>query len=178
MSYSIEDLQRFGFQGFDLMKAWDKNQILGLHTKDIEGVYVIARHSISTPEFTQEIHHKPRPRVWSPAEAGQRWVEGVQTLYFGKGPLRRPDSRGYRKGLANRIEEFRAHGFGRGASHYGGKLVWQLKDSDDLLLGWKSLREEESDQVESGLILGFRHLLGHQPYANKIGRASCRERVF
>lgn len=166
MAYSLTELQLFGFQGFDLLSNWDTEQIFARYGRDIEGVYVVARESMATPRFKDEFHHRPRPKVWTDGEAAQRWVEGVQTLYFGKGPLRSPKPNGKRDGLANRIEELRAHGLERGSNHYGGKLLWQLADSEDLLLGWKPVKEGTSGQVESGLILGFKRLIGQQPYAN------------
>jgi hypothetical protein len=157
MAYSIVDLRSFGFRGFETLRTWNKKQVLDTHHQDVEGIYVVARESV--PTFMGDDHHRTRPRVWTANEAAERWVCGVQTLYFGKGPLRAP-RRSTRKGLANRVAELQAHGYGNGSQHYGGKLLWQIDGKDDFLVGWKVLHEGQSAQIESGLIRGFELTMG------------------
>ena len=161
MGYSIADLKGYGFIGFVPFRTWTKRLVLDVDGRDSEGVYVIARESVELPAFIEERHHKPRPIVRTAQEAAARWVDGEQVLYFGKAPLRKRP-----KGLANRLAEYHAHGFGSGAQHYGGKLIWQLANTDELIVGWKGLGAGESAAIESGLIKGFALLHGVQPYAN------------
>lgn len=165
MTYSIADLSEYGFVGFVPLKDWDESQIIGITQSDVEGVYVVVRESMEVPTFLDEDHRKPRPKRWSAEAAADRWVPGVQVLYFGKGPLRCSKAK-RRKGLARRVGELQRHGYGGGANHYGGKLLWQIDDADALLIAWKPLHEGESAAIESGLIRGFDRIMGRQPFAN------------
>lgn len=165
MGYSITELRDFGFEGFVPFRGWERSDILAAGEQDVEGAYVIARSERDRPEFVEECHHKPRGRVRTPEEAASRWIEGVHVLYFGKAPLRPANSQRV-DGLANRLHEYHVHGFGRGSQHYGGKLIWQLANLDELLVGWKRLLPGESAALESGLIKGFELSHGARPYAN------------
>ena len=84
MKYSIKHLRNYGFVGFVLLKDWDESQILGITQSDVEGVYVVVREATNVPTFLDEDHRKPRPKRWSAEAAADRWVPGVQVLYFGK----------------------------------------------------------------------------------------------
>ncbi|MCU1509499.1 MAG: hypothetical protein JWQ12_1764 [Glaciihabitans sp.] len=165
VTYAIESLREYGFVGFVPLKDWDEFQVIGLTQSDIEGVYVVVRESTDVPKFRDEDHRKPRPKRWSAEDAADRWVSGVQVLYFGKGPLRSSKAK-RRQGLARRVRELQKHGYRGGANHYGGKLLWQIDDIDSLLIAWKPLAEGESAAIESGLIRGFERVMGRQPYAN------------
>ena len=57
--------------------------------------------------------------------------------------------------------------FGKGSNvgHWGGRLVWQLADSDQLLVAWKQT-EEDPRQVEKDMIKEFRNQYGARPFAN------------
>lgn len=133
MTYSIADLSVYGFVGFVPLKGWDESQIIGINQSDVEGVYVVVRESTEVPRFLDEDHPKPRPKLWSAEAAADRWVPGVQVLYFGKGPLRSSKAK-RRKGLARRVSELQKHGYRGGANDYGGKLLWQIGDADALLI--------------------------------------------
>ena len=165
MKYSIEDLREYGFVGFVPLKDWDESRVVGVTQSEGEGVYVVVRDATDVPIFLDEHHRKPRPKRWSAAAAADRWVPGVQVLYFGKGPLRSSTAK-RRKGLACRVGELQRHGYRGGANHYGGKLLWQIDDADALLIAWKPLAEGESAAIESGRIRGFDRIMGRQPFAN------------
>lgn len=166
MSFTIDDLKSAGFVGFVPLRSFLKPMVMG-QAADAEGVYVVARESLVRPTFLEDIHRKPRPKIYTAAEAEAEWIEGSQTLYIGKGPLRKP--RGSRRqGVAQRINEMRAHGHSGGANHYGGKLIWQIDDPDSLLIAWKVLLDGTADAAESALIHAFMDLdeFGRAPYAN------------
>ena len=165
VKYSIKNLREYGFVGFVPLEDWDESQVMGIMQSDVEGVYVVVRESTDVPTFLDEDHRKLRPKRWSADDAADRWVPGVQVLYFGKGPLRSSTTK-RRQGLARRVGELQRHGYRGGANHYGGKLLWQIDDADALLIAWKPLAEGESAAIESGLIRGFDRIMGRQPYAN------------
>ena len=94
----------FGVVGFVPLEDWDESQVIGVTHADVEGVYVVVRESTDVPTFLDQGHRKPRPKRWSADDAddaADRWVPGVQVLYFGKGPLR-PSKAKRRQGLARR----------------------------------------------------------------------------
>ena len=61
---------------------------------------------------------------------GANWVPGAHVLNIGKANHGR---------LRARLREY--IGFGRGgrSRHSGGRLIWQLADSEDLLVAWRLL---------------------------------------
>lgn len=164
-TYSIASLSAYGFMGFVPLRDWDESLTRGSTKSDVEGVYVVVRESTLVPTFLDEDHRKPRPKRWSAEAAADRWVPGVQVLYFGKGPLRSSKSK-RQQGLARRVSELQKHGYKGGANHYGGELLWQIDDADALLIAWKPLAQGESAAIESGLIRGFDRIMGRQPFAN------------
>ncbi len=57
--------------------------------------------------------------------------------------------------------------FGRGSNvgHWGGRLIWQLADVDEMLVCWKET-SEVSRKVEEGMIADFKLKYGQWPFAN------------
>ncbi|MBX3195461.1 MAG: hypothetical protein KF727_10270 [Microbacteriaceae bacterium] len=158
MSFSIDGLRDYGFVGFVPFRTWDRSMV---GAQDAEGVYAIVR-SANPPSFLEDDGSKPRSRSWSRSEVAARWVPRAEILYFGKAPLRT----NLTDGVAKRLDEFHSHGYRTGKSHYGGRLLWQLKDAADLLVAWKLVPVGTAGLVESGLILGFVDEFGMPPFAN------------
>ena len=56
-------------------------------------------------------------------------------------------------------------GSGKNVGHYGGRYIWQLADSDDLVVCWKCV--EDSRRVEAAMIAEFKkNHNGKRPFAN------------
>lgn len=72
--------------------------------------------------------------------------------------------------LKNRIRQMLRFGRGARVDHWGGRLVWQLRDAEQLQVCWKEIRTGEPKVVETQWIQTFKSLYdGKRPFANLQG---------
>ncbi|MDR3296396.1 MAG: hypothetical protein LBT26_11330 [Clostridiales Family XIII bacterium] len=69
--------------------------------------------------------HEGKDLNYDVAELKEKWVEGVETVYIGKA-----------KNLHERLQTYMRFGQGKDASHRGGRAIWQIADSQKLLVCW------------------------------------------
>lgn len=124
------------------------------------GVYVIYRAGALEPAYLDQSPagtFRGDPSV--PREAlDANWVPGARVVYIGKAKHGR---------LRERLKEF--VGFGRAGKHrhWGGRLIWQLDLSDELLVAWRALDIDlDPAAVEAEMIAAFRNHYGKPPFAN------------
>lgn len=154
MDWSRDALVRRGFTGFV--------PFADLPTADVPttpGVYVVLRPGSVEPTLVET-----SPAGWfkgkdpsvSVAALRSAWVAGAEVLYIGKaGDLRR------------RLNEYRRHGAGQRVGHWGGRYIWQLADTDLLLIAWQLIPAVDPKDVESRLITEFVTSYGQRPFANR-----------
>lgn len=159
MEWTRAGLEAGGFGGFV--------RFADLHDAGVPagpGVYVIVRQCNGAPEF---LPSSPAGRFKGkdPSVTRERleaeWVAGTDAVYIGKAS----GGASGRRGLRKRLNEFRRFGEGEPIGHWGGRLIWQLKESDSLLVCWKET-DEEPVRVESAMILEFATEFGRRPFAN------------
>lgn len=125
------------------------------------GVYVVLRESMDLPEFLEVSaggRFKDRDPTVSPDALRANWVTGASVLYIGKAKTER---------LQTRLREFADFGAGRPVGHWGGRLIWQLADSGELLVAWRETPAGVDPRlVEADLIARFRSVYGKPPFAN------------
>ncbi|MBN9612832.1 MAG: hypothetical protein J0H64_05135 [Actinobacteria bacterium] len=150
-----------GFQGF-----LPVHQLAGSPTliPNERGVYVWVRDSRAEPEFLEVDtggHFKGRNPNVPIDELRSNWVAGSAVVYIGKAGD--PDSSST---LRQRLGQYLKFGAGAAVGHWGGRYVWQLADSSDLLIAWLPLPDGFPSAVESELIDQFRAQFGERPFAN------------
>jgi hypothetical protein len=83
-----------------------------------------------------------------------RWVPDTDLLYVGSS-----------KGMQKRITDFLLFGVeGRPVAHWGGRLIWQIANSRDLLVAWRQCNDHGI--AEKKLLRDFEARYGRLPPAN------------
>ena len=151
----IEELKRNGFVGFKTIAEMKNDGCRELPRPG--GVYLIVRPPNTQPQFLtvgSGGHFKGQDPNVSIDKLKANWVEDTCVLYIGKATS-----------LKTRVSAYMSFGKGSNVGHWGGRLVWQLADSDQLLVCWKQT-DEVPRQVEKDMIKEFRDQYGAWPYAN------------
>ena len=65
------------------------------------------------------------------------------------------------------LNQYLKFGNGQNIGHWGGRYIWQIKNSGNLLLCWKPTPDEDPEAIETALIARFKEQhRGHRPFAN------------
>lgn len=131
---------------------------------DIKGVYMILCINNKAPEFLDigtGGHFKGRNPNISLSELNHNWVENTKVVYIGKAGG--DDSKAT---LRSRLTQYFRFGQGKNVGHYGGRLIWQIKNSKELLVCWKTLPNDDPRSVEAELIRDFVTTHKKRPFAN------------
>ena len=158
-----EFLQAQGFEGFKTMGELMEGSRTQIPVQ--KGVYVVLRESESAPKFLTEgtggFFKGKNPNV-SIAELEANWVEGTPVVYIGKA-----GGAGSSATLQKRLGQYLRFGQGCNIGHWGGRYIWQLADSRDLVVCWKVLTSDDPREVELQMITEFKAAHGgNRPFAN------------
>ncbi|MYS36321.1 hypothetical protein K388_06992 [Streptomyces sp. KhCrAH-43] len=126
-----------------------------------KGVYLVLRPSALPPVFlvrSSAGHRKGHDPTTSTATLNSAWAPGATVVYVGK-------AAGH-QGLRRRLNAYRRQGHGHNAGHSGGEYIWQLADSDTLLVAWHTVADPPAGQAEVELIAEFAGLHGALPFTN------------
>ncbi|WP_259294670.1 hypothetical protein [Streptomyces canus] len=146
-----------GFVGFVPFADLPRNAV-----PEGKGIYVVLRPLTAPPLFLTRSpagHPKGHDPTVTTAILNSAWVPGATVVYVGKAAGRR--------GLRNRLNAYRRQGQGRNAGHSGGAYIWQLSDSDTLLVAWRTVTDLPAGRAEAELIAEFTALHGALPFANR-----------
>jgi hypothetical protein len=68
--------------------------------------------------------------------------------------------------LQSRLRQYFSFGQGKNIGHYGGRLIWQLENSKELIVCWKALPAEDPRAIEADYIQQFVNEFSKRPFAN------------
>ena len=143
-----ELLQAHGFEGFKTMGELMDGAKASIPAQ--KGVYVVLRENETNPQFLAEgtggFFKGKNPNV-PLDELEDNWVEGTSILYIGKA-----GGAGSSATLQKRLGQYLRFGQGANIGHWGGRYIWQLADSRDLVVCWKVLPDDEPRDVERQMI--------------------------
>lgn len=129
------------------------------------GVYVVIQAAGAEPDFLDSNpggRFKDRDPTVDASALEANWVDGAEVVYIGK-----------EDNLRRRLRQFAQFGAGKPIGYWGGRLIWQLARSTELLVAWRETPGELPQAVETRLIEAFRRRFGKPPFANdprRLGR--------
>jgi hypothetical protein len=158
---SIEEIREAGFTGFKKMsELYRDNSIIPA----VKGVYLVLYVENKPPEFLTEgtggFFKGKDPNV-PISILENNWVDDTIIVYIGKA-----GKEGSSATLKSRLKQYLGFGKGGNIGHYGGRLIWQIKNSKDLIVCWKALSKDDPRTVESALIRDFYSKFSRRPFAN------------
>ena len=158
--HDIKLIKKAGFTGFKKMSELfiDSSAI-----PKIKGVYLILNTENKSDFLTigSGGHFKGKNPNVSIAELKSNWVDNAIVVYVGKA-----GKDGSSATLQSRLRQYFRFGRGKNIGHWGGRLIWQLKNSKDLVVCWKALPTEDPRTFEAHLIQEFFLQFSKKPFAN------------
>lgn len=149
----FESLGFVGWRPFGVLEASD------LPAR--RGVYVVIREPGPRPTFLAESVGGPHKRQALTVHTDileRAWCDDAEVVYIGKA--------GSQLGLRERLWAYAKQGRGRSAGHGGGRFIWQLPASNELLVGWRETEGFDVGDVEEALLALHIERFGRRPFAN------------
>jgi hypothetical protein len=158
---NIDEIEKAGFIGFKKMSELfiDSSSI-----PKVKGVYLILNPNFKKAEYVligTGGHFKGKNPNIAIDELKSHWVNDSLVVYIGKAGSETGTST-----LQKRLKQYFGFGQGKNIGHWGGRLIWQLKKSTELIVCWKPLQDEDPRTVESQLIKKFVTEFTKRPFAN------------
>ena len=156
MLSEADELRRKGFTGFVPLLTLPRDL-----PPPAGGVYTVVRAKELPPKFLDQNpggRFKGQDPTVPVDDLKDRWLADAQVMYIGKAT-----------NLRMRLYQFRRFGEGQPIGHWGGRFIWQLADSAELLIAWRPTPDMNPRAVELTMLDEFRSWHGRLPYANISG---------
>jgi hypothetical protein len=158
---SIQALEEQGFEGFYTV---DELRNAAREIPAERGVYLVLYLKKTRPEFLSVSSggwFKGEDPTVNVTVLEEKWILNTPVIYIGQA------GGGTSKAtLHSRISQLLDFGNGKAVGHKGGRYLWQIKDSHELVLCWKTTVEDDPRQVEHDLLRAFISQYGILPFAN------------
>jgi hypothetical protein len=154
-TWTSDGLRVAGFTG------WATFETLTIELETVPrtaGIYVVTQGVEAMPNFRPTNpggRFKGRDPTVDASALEANWVHGAEVVYIGKA-----------NNLRRRLREFAQFGSGRPIGHWGGRLIWQLTRSAELLVAWRETPGMLPKEVETSMLTDFRAAYGRPPFAN------------
>ena len=149
------------FKGFQTVKELKEN---GFDlVPDKKGVYLVIFNQKTKPIFLEKNiggHFKGKDPTVPIERLKSKWINNEEIIYIGQA-----GGNNSKATLRKRLKQYIQFGYGKPVGHWGGRLIWQLMNSDELIIAWKETSEDPYI-VESNMINKFREVQGDRPFAN------------
>lgn len=165
---SIESIKAHGFLGFKTISEVFDNKS---EIPRVKGVYLILYVGSKPPQFLEVgsgpllYKKKVSPNV-SFKELQSNWVNDTIVINIGKAGGLNQKGVESKETLRSRLSTYFSFGQGRDVCHYGGRLIWQLANSESLIVCWRPTPVSEPREMECNLIKEFKRIYGRRPFAN------------
>jgi hypothetical protein len=147
------------FHGFKTIKEL-KQDISSIPNQ--KGVYLVLFKN-NQPVFLEKNiggHFKGKDPSVPITKLKSNWISNEEIIYIGQA-----GGNGSNVTLRKRLKQYLQFGSGKPVGHWGGRLIWQLKGSDELIIAWKETIEDPYI-IESEMIAKFKEKHGGRPFAN------------
>ncbi|MEQ8422428.1 MAG: hypothetical protein RIB64_20640 [Arenibacter algicola] len=160
----INSIKINGFIGFGTVhELWSDKSCI----PKIKGVYLIINPTSEKVEFINPgvggFFKGKDPNV-SISVLKSNHVENSQVVYIGKA--------GSPTGTAtlnSRLGQYLRFGETKNVGHWGGRLIWQLKNHSELIFCWKPTPNDDPREIEKQLLSEYIKQFGVRPFANLTG---------
>ena len=155
----IDLMKKSGYTGFLPIEELIKSRKV---IDKLKGVYLVLYLLDSQPIFVEKgtggYFKGEDPNV--PIEVLKvKWITGTKVVYIGRG-----GQKGKKSNLKSRLSQYIRFGQGKNVGHRGGRYIYQIENSKNLVICWKYT--EDPEVVESELIDKFISVYGKLPFGN------------
>lgn len=149
------DLDAAGFIGWLTFQALSDRPT---EVPQTGGVYVVVQAGGAQADFLDTNpggRFKDRDPTVGTGALEANWLDDAEVVYIGKAD-----------NLRRRLRQFAQFGAGKPVGHWGGRLIWQLTHSTELLVAWRETPGENPKERETKMLEDFRAACGKPPFAN------------
>ena len=158
----LDELKQYGFEGFATVESIQKGMVTNVPSA--KGIYLVIYLSENKPVFMEKSiggHFKGKDPAVDKEILKKKWVDNTIVAYIGQAGGGSSNAT-----LKSRIRQLVEFGSGKPIGHWGGRYLWQIKESTDLVLCWKLTPNSDARTVENELIRNFISHYGVLPFAN------------